>query len=349
MKFTNCYRRVISTGLVLGLLAGIPLSARGALVGYWKFDETSGTTAADSSGNGLNGTLSGAGTGAAPTWTAGRFGNALDFNTPSAPAASNANGSLVTVPFNAAFRLNDAFTVSFWYQPDQGFNNSTYPGPMRIGSQNATTGTNIGWGFFRNGSSEAVTFKRGNAQPAGGSTTALNPNQWYHIALTHDGTNNNTLYVNGVPTNFTQAWLDATTSTALEFGRMDSFDDADLDDIALYDQQLTLGQARSLYTVPTNLALANYDLTNVSSLWSIHNAGPGSSGVVDGTTWYYTDTLPGTPSAGDAYLSGSDMYVALSATTGLTTVPIPEPSFYAIAALGLFVLGVSQSWLGCRK
>src|SRR3990170_7060226 len=40
------------------------------LVGYWAFDEGSGTTAGDSSGNGNNGTLTNG-----PTWVAGKAGN----------------------------------------------------------------------------------------------------------------------------------------------------------------------------------------------------------------------------------------------------------------------------------
>ena len=48
------------------------------LVGYWKFDEGSGTTASDSSGYGNTGTLS---TGAsAPGWTTGKVGGALSFD-----------------------------------------------------------------------------------------------------------------------------------------------------------------------------------------------------------------------------------------------------------------------------
>ena len=42
------------------------------LVGLWRFDEGAGTTAADSSGLGNNGTLQGN-----PQWVAGRFSNAL--------------------------------------------------------------------------------------------------------------------------------------------------------------------------------------------------------------------------------------------------------------------------------
>src|SRR5262249_55551223 len=45
------------------------------LVGHWKFDEGSGTTAADSSGNNNTGTLVNG-----PTWTEGKVGQALSFD-----------------------------------------------------------------------------------------------------------------------------------------------------------------------------------------------------------------------------------------------------------------------------
>ena len=45
------------------------------LVGWWKFDETSGTVAYDSSGNGNHGNLTNG-----PTWVSGKIGGALSFD-----------------------------------------------------------------------------------------------------------------------------------------------------------------------------------------------------------------------------------------------------------------------------
>jgi hypothetical protein len=45
------------------------------LVGWWKFDEGSGTVAYDSSGNGNDGNLTNG-----PTWTTGKIGGALSFD-----------------------------------------------------------------------------------------------------------------------------------------------------------------------------------------------------------------------------------------------------------------------------
>jgi len=50
-------------------------SASTGLVGYWKFDEGFGNTAADSSGNGNNGTLENG-----PAWVNGEYGKALSFD-----------------------------------------------------------------------------------------------------------------------------------------------------------------------------------------------------------------------------------------------------------------------------
>ncbi len=50
-------------------------SEMNGLVGWWKFDETNGTVAYDSSGNGNDGNLTGG-----PTWTIGKIGGALSFD-----------------------------------------------------------------------------------------------------------------------------------------------------------------------------------------------------------------------------------------------------------------------------
>jgi len=60
------------------------------LVGYWKFDEISGTTATDSSGHGNNGTINGA------TPVAGKVGGALSFD---------GNSNFVSVAHPLSFQI----------------------------------------------------------------------------------------------------------------------------------------------------------------------------------------------------------------------------------------------------
>jgi len=73
------------------------------LVAYWNFDEGSGTIAADSSGNGNNGTLVNG-----PSWTNGIKGKALLFD---------GVDDNVTVPNSNSLNLANSFTLSAWVFP----------------------------------------------------------------------------------------------------------------------------------------------------------------------------------------------------------------------------------------
>ena len=64
---------LISFFFILGTALTSP--AKADLVAWWRFDENSGTPAADSSGNGNDGTLVGG-----AQWTDGQLGGALEFN-----------------------------------------------------------------------------------------------------------------------------------------------------------------------------------------------------------------------------------------------------------------------------
>ena len=73
-----------------------------SLIAWYKFDETSGTTAADSSGYGNNGTING---GTNATWTAGKYGNAITFG------GTNTTAAYVALPGNLVDNLTN-MTVS---------------------------------------------------------------------------------------------------------------------------------------------------------------------------------------------------------------------------------------------
>jgi hypothetical protein len=90
--------------LALGLaLTSAVEAADPSLVGWWRFDETSGTVAHDSSGYGNNGTLQGG-----PQWVAGMIGGALSFD-----------GSIdyVEVPDSPSLDIADALTIAVWVRP----------------------------------------------------------------------------------------------------------------------------------------------------------------------------------------------------------------------------------------
>ena len=79
------------------------LAAPSGLVAAYGFDEGSGTTVTDASGNGNNGTITNA------TWsTSGKYGKALQFNGTSA---------LVTIPDAASLHLTTGMTLEAWVNP----------------------------------------------------------------------------------------------------------------------------------------------------------------------------------------------------------------------------------------
>ena len=86
----------VKTGVVE---VSISNSLLNGLVGWWKFDETNGTVAYDSSGNGNDGNLTNG-----PTWANGKIGGALSFD---------GVDDRVSVPNTALSGLND-LTINLW-------------------------------------------------------------------------------------------------------------------------------------------------------------------------------------------------------------------------------------------
>jgi hypothetical protein len=161
----------------------------GAL-GYWKLDEGSGTTAADSSGSGNNGTLAGG-----PVWTTGRTGGALNFSNPASMLSINGAGNLSDL-------YTTGMTVTAWINPTAGAG--------RIVDKDST---NAGW-FFKMNNASSVQFVADQFATAAAGRTSANLivlNQWQHVAATWDGTTNASnihIYINGVQS-------DAVPSTAI--------------------------------------------------------------------------------------------------------------------------------------
>src|SRR5205809_107967 len=100
------WRHHVTTLVLLAVtihVGGSPASAQTGLVAAYSFDEGTGTTVADASGNNHTGTVSGA------TWTtAGRYGSALVFNGTTAK---------VTVLNAASFGLTTGMTLEAWVYP----------------------------------------------------------------------------------------------------------------------------------------------------------------------------------------------------------------------------------------
>ena len=83
------------------------------LAAHWKFNETAGTVAADSTGNGYHGTVT------SPGWVSGMDGNALNFN---------GSSTKVTVPSSSFGTISNEISISMWVNgsAQQPVNNSAF-------------------------------------------------------------------------------------------------------------------------------------------------------------------------------------------------------------------------------
>ena len=173
---------LVSFVLVLGM-GFSPAHGQEGLIGYWKFDESSGTIAADSTGGDNDGTL----IGDQLRWTAGRSAGALSF--PGDPIDAR-------VEFPTTGMSATAGTVAMWGylfdpQPETDgrffFGHTTQPqwaNRVQIYMQEGRTpSTLLGIGL-------------GNSHTRDTDIMELPLEEWLHVALTWDS-GNYVVYVNG--------------------------------------------------------------------------------------------------------------------------------------------------------
>ena len=159
--FENDYTQHDKTFITSVYLQTNTAAAQCGLAGYWKFDETSGTTAEDSSGNGNTGTLANW-----PNWTTGQIGGGLDFDGWNDYVYCGNGQSLdITDDITIALWI---YANNFWYSPDivtKGNYYSAYS--LWLDS----------WG--------RVVFSLNGNQLT--SYSEISTNQWHHIAIVRSG------------------------------------------------------------------------------------------------------------------------------------------------------------------
>jgi hypothetical protein len=206
------------------------------LVGAWGFDETTGTTAADSSGQNNPGTITGA------THVAGgKFGGALSFN---------GTSNWVTVADANSLDLTTGMTLEAWVQP-------TALGSLWRCVIMKEQPSNLIYALYAGDSTGRPAMDVFTTADIGFSgPTALGLNTWIHLAATYDGTTQR-LYVNGVQV-ATKATTGAikTSTGALRIGGDASWSNewfaGLIDEVRVYNKALTAAEIQADMTKPVN-------------------------------------------------------------------------------------------------
>ncbi len=230
----------------------------GALVARLKFDETSGLSAADSTGNGWTGALVGG-----PSHVAGFSGNAI---------ALDGIDDHVTLPVGVASGLTD-FTIAAWVKLDS----------LSIWSRIFDFGTGTDNYMFltpSNGATNVVRFAIRTptlGEQVIDGTAALPVGEWTHVAVTLSGSTG-TIYVNGVAvgTNtaitLTPFHLGATTQNYIGKSQWpDPLLAGEIDDFLISGSALSAADIAALAAPPATPAgfIAAADEGKVTLNWSV--------------------------------------------------------------------------------
>jgi hypothetical protein len=207
--------------------------ASSGLVGAWGFNEASGGTVTDASGNGNTGTIANA-----TRTTSGKFGGALSFN---------GTNAMVTVPDSASLDFTSGMTLEAWVNPTAV---GTAWRCVLLKEQPAELIYAL---YAGNSKGKAATdvFTNADIGLSGTANTALNA--WTHLAATYDGTTLR-LYVNGVQA-ASKAVTGAikTSNGVLRIGGNSIWGEwfaGLIDEVRVYNKALTAAQIQADMTTP---------------------------------------------------------------------------------------------------
>ena len=330
-------------------------------VAAYGFNEGSGATLRDLSGNGNNGVISGA------SWTTGHSGGALSFN---------GLNSSVTVPNSASLAPSAAVTVEAWVRPSTNASWRT----VALKTQNAGALSYALYSSSDTGPASMVytSAERGAAAPSGLSTT-----RWSHLTAVYDGSGTR-IYVNGklIATTAARGSI-AESGGALKIGGNAIWGEwfkGKIDELRIYARALSAAEVQSDMntpvssstpvspppssdttppSAPSNFHVTSSTGTSVSVAWTastdnvaVTSYALDANGVAKGSTAATSGTVSGLV-CGTAYTLGvvaSDAAgnvstrVTVSGSTsvcGDTTPPSAPTNFHVTGSTGT---SVSVAW-----
>lgn len=319
------------------------------LTAYWRLDETTGSTASDSSTNANNATLSNMENG---DWVTGQIGNGLDFD------GSNEYVSASASPIAS----HSSGTITAWIKSTNGSAAQTIFGFSTTASSDYAgfLGTNsVGKLQFRikgNGSDLincGVTDSGSSAQVAASGT-------WTFVAITNDGTGKK-MYKNGslqgTDCGSDTTWLsalsaqppvDASIGAWLVAGAPQSLFQGSIDEVRVYNRAFSSEEIGQLYRLTTPTAVD----TGLKGYWSFNGSDLSGTTAYDRSGVSSTGTLTNGPAVvegvnGQALrFDGSDDYVTVPhGTTSDPTTQITLSAWVKRSGIGSqqFIIGKGRA------
>ena len=293
------------------------------LLGYWRFDEGSGTAANNSATNAFHGSLSNS-----PAWLTSHAPIELEPVAGSGLKLDGVNG-FVTVSHNADLNAYP-FTVSTWFRTTNGANVVQGLVTKSVDTGNAwslivQSGRLRGF-YYRSFSNYAI-----DSQPA----ASVADGAWHHAALTVDASGGK-LYLDGVLAG-SSAWVGAagpmTLTDPLQIGRYYNYSTplaGAIDEVTVWNRALTAGEIGSM----KNLPLAGNEIGLVA-YWRFDEAA--GTTASDATGLGHTGTLTnGAAWAGStAYLGDRSVHLVASPDVPFNQILFALNGGYLVSSFGL--------------
>ena len=313
------------------------------LVGHWTFDDGSGTTAVDSSGNGYNATLVNG-----VSWVTGKVGDAISANGTnqyaSIPAINLSGTSAVTVAMwvNRTYSTVGSHTL---FENSTNFNSSTtgfgvYP------DDNTCNGIMIG--------------VHGNVGYSINCYTQPSSGVWHHLAVVFDktqtGSKETALYIDGVLQTPTQNEYTSDNTNAFgsnptylfSRGGKAEFNAGEMDELQIYNRALAASEIQGIYNLENGSAtLVSIAVTPANS--SITQGGgeqftaagtysdSSTQNLTSGVTWSSTNSSVATISSAGLATgvgAGSTTITATSGSvSGSTTLTVTARTLMSISVM----------------
>jgi hypothetical protein len=231
------------------------------LVGWWKFDETDGTVASDSSGNGNDGNLMGG-----PTWTSGKIGGALSFD---------GVNKYVDVGNSSMLNPSESMSITCWFLPSE-ISDYVYGTPLVT---RYVAGTDFSRkSYFLNFSSlgepQYYLYNGSSTTASAKSQIVLLSDQYYFIAVAYS-TLGGSMYLNNVKVaelelgELTSIMQSSVSTRIGGWGHNDwpEFKGI-IDEVRIYDRALSAFEVKALYELGEG---------------PVQESGSGTTTVVNGT------------------------------------------------------------------